>query len=303
MTLPNFLIIGASRSGTTSLYQYLKQHPDVYMSPNKEPNYYFLEGVADSFRGKGTRGWLTTCVTTREEYLALFDGVTTEKAIGEASVGYLSREAAPAAIHRDIPDAKLFAVLRNPVERAYASFMGTRLSGRESATTFREALDLEARRLAENWSFGGYRKDGLYYQQLKRYYSHFDREQLHIFLFEDFQSNPTSIVQAILATLEVDTNIVLDTLTRHNQTGTIRNPLAHFIWTRSLPIRAELRNYLPPALRDWAFPFFTRSGVVKHTMQDNIRIELQEFFRPDIEKLQDLIEKDLSHWLMPINVE
>jgi hypothetical protein len=298
MPLPNFFIIGAGRSGTTSLYHYLKQHPDVYMSPKKEPNYYFLEGVSDKLRGNGTSGWLKTCTATRDAYLAQFAGVTTEKAVGEASVGYLSNEGAPAAIHRDVPDARLFVILRHPVERAYASYMGMRLSGREPATTFREALDREASRMAENWSFGGYRRDGLYCRQLNRYYSLFDREQMRIFLFEDFKSDPAAVVQDILATLEVDTSFVPDTSVRHNPTGSIRNPLARFVWRHSLPVRTGLRNYLPAALRDWAFPFFTKSGLVKPPMPEEIRHELLEFYRPDIEKLQDLIDRDLSYWLV-----
>jgi hypothetical protein len=297
MTLPNFFILGAARSGTTSLYHYLRQHPDVYMSPHKEPNFYFLQSEADRLRGNGTKAWLRTCVTTRKEYLALFDGVTTEKAIGEASVGYLSREVAPPAIHRDAPDARLFASLRHPVERAYAAYMGTRLAGREEASSFREALDLEASRLEQNWSFGGYKRYGLYHQQLSRYYSLFDREQIHVHLFDDFKADPTAVVMDILSTLEVDTSFVPDTSVRHNATGTIRNPLAHFIWTRSRPIRTGLRKHLPPVLRDWAFPFFTKSGLDKPAMPEAIRAELGEFYREDIEKLQDLIDRDLSHWL------
>jgi len=297
MTLPNFFILGAARSGTTSLYHYLKQHPDVFMSPLKEPNFYYLEGVADQLKGNGTRGWLRTCVSTREEYLALFDGVTTETAIGEASVGYLGREVAPAAIHRDVPDAKLFATLRHPVERAYAAYMGMRLAGREPASSFREALDLEQSRMERNWSFGGYRKYGLYSNQLNRYYSLFDREQIRIYLFDDFKADPTAVVMDILGALGVDTGFVPDTSVRHNRTGTIRNPLAHFIWTRSRPIRVGLRRHLSPALRDWAFPFFTKSGVDKPPIPDEIRAELMEFYRSDIEELQDLIDRDLSHWL------
>ncbi len=297
MTLPNFFIIGAPRSGTTSLYHYLRHHPDVYMSPKKEPSFYFLEGVADKLKGNGTRGWLKTCATTRKAYLALFEDVTTEKAVGEASVVYLSSEKAPAAIHRDVPDAKLFAILRHPVEQAYASYMGFRLAGREPAATFREALECEPSRMAENWQFGGYRRTGLYCRQLKRYYALFDREQIRIFLFEDFKEDPTAVVQDILATLDVDTSFVPDTSVRHNPTGVIRNPLAHFVWTRSRPIRSGLRNYLPQTLRDWAFPFFTQSGVVKPPMPEEIKQELLEFFRPDIEGLQDLIDRDLSHWL------
>jgi hypothetical protein len=297
MTLPNFFIFGAARCGTTSLYNYLKQHPDIYMSPVKEPNFYFLDGVAGQIRGKDHKDWLRTCVTTRGEYLALFDGVTTEKAIGEASIHYLDREAAAAAIYRDVPDARLFASLRHPVERAYAAYMGMKLAGTERAATFREALDLEESRRQSNWSFGGYKGNGLYYKHLNRFFSLFGRDQIHIHLFDDFKTDPTNVVVNILSKLEVDTSFVPDTSIRHNPTGKIRNPLAYFIWTRSRPIRFRLRNRLPARLRDWAFPFFTRSGLDKPPIPDDIRAELGQFYRPDIEKLQDLLDRDLSHWL------
>ncbi len=297
MTLPNFFILGAARSGTTSLYHYLRQHPEIYMSPLKEPNFYYLEGQADKVKGHGTSGWLRTCVTTRKEYLGLFKGVTTEKAIGEASVSYLSRVEAPPAIFRDVPKARLFASLRHPVERAFAAYMGMRLTGREQAKTFREALDLEDSRIKGNWSFGGYRTNGLYFEQLSRYMALFDRAQIHVHLFDDFKTDPTAVVMNMLETLDVDTSVVPDTSIRHNPTGTIRNPLAHLVWTRSRPIRVGLRKHLPPALRDWAFPFFTRSGLDKPPIPDDIRAELGEFYRPDIEKLQDLLDRDLSHWM------
>ena len=297
MTLPNFFIIGAARCGTTSLYNYLDQHPEIFMCPIKEPNFYYLEGQADKIKGHGTALWLRSCVTTRDDYLSLFSGVTTEKAIGEASVGYISRVEAPPAIHRDVPHAKIFASLRHPVERAYSSYLGMRLAGRERSRTFREALDLEDSRLRDNWSFGGYKTNGLYHQLLSRYYHLFPREQIHVHLFDDFKADPTQVVVNMLERLGVDTTFVPDTSIRHNPTGKIRNPVAHYIWTRSRPIRAGLRRHLPAALRDWAFPFFTRSGLERPPMPEEIRRELGEFYRPDIEKLQDLIDRDLSHWL------
>src|SRR5512142_2021892 len=102
MTLPNFLIIGASRSGTTSLFEYLRQHPEIYMSPVKEPMYYWEEG----------RGQYDYGVSTREAYERLFDGVTNERAIGEASPQYLRSPTAPARIAADLPDVRLIATLR-----------------------------------------------------------------------------------------------------------------------------------------------------------------------------------------------
>ena len=297
MTLPNFFIIGAARSGTTSLYNYLDQHPEVYMSPVKEPNFYFLEGVADQIRGRASRAWLKTCVATRKQYLALFRGVTDEKAIGEASVFYLSRDIAARAIHRDVPRARIVAALRHPVERAYAAYLGARLAGTERAASFREALDRDVERPPSTWYSGRYRYDGLYYEHLSRFYSLFDRERIHIHLFEDFTTDPRRVVQGIFSKLGVDTSFEPDTSIRHNPTGVIRNPLAHWIWSRSRPIRYRLRKHLTAKVRDLAFPLFARSGLERPPIPEEIRAELGEYYRPDIERLQDLIDRDLSHWL------
>src|ERR687894_3261543 len=115
MTMPNFFIIGAQKAGTTSLYYYLKQHPQIYMSPRKEPH--FFKGMHSELRKSG-RG--LPPVTDLGDYQALFRGVTDEKAIGEASASYLYSPKAPALIKSSIPDAKLIAVLRNPADRAYS---------------------------------------------------------------------------------------------------------------------------------------------------------------------------------------
>ncbi|HEY1419866.1 MAG TPA: sulfotransferase, partial [Candidatus Dormibacteraeota bacterium] len=126
MTLPNFLIIGAAKSGTDSLYGMLGQHPQIYISPSKEPMFFVAEGLPEvPYRGPSDREVLLrwdSWVNTLEHYESLFGGATVEKAIGEASTWYLYDEGAPHRIKHHVPDAKLIAVLRNPVERAYSAF-------------------------------------------------------------------------------------------------------------------------------------------------------------------------------------
>jgi hypothetical protein len=111
--LPNFLIVGAGRSGTTSLYEYLRQHPQVFMSRVKEPNYFAFEGEIP--HGPGAAWLRATSVRTREAYEALFAEAGSARAIGEASARYLRSEGAPERIHALLPDARLVGILRNPV--------------------------------------------------------------------------------------------------------------------------------------------------------------------------------------------
>src|SRR5215218_4707583 len=123
MTMPNFLIIGAGKSGTTSLYHYLGQHPEVFMSPMKEPKFFCFEGERPNFRGPGDDEEINRkCVTTIDAYRALFDGVACEKAVGEASSMYLYYPKAPERIDHHVAGVRLIAVLRNPVDRAYSSY-------------------------------------------------------------------------------------------------------------------------------------------------------------------------------------
>jgi Sulfotransferase family len=170
--MPNFLIIGAAKSGTTSLYHYLNQHPQIYMSPEKEPEFFALEGRKLDFDGPDGKEVINRRIqrnrpTNIEEYRALFEGVSGETAIGEASPWYLYSVQAPSRISYYIPGVKLIAVLRNPVERAYSLFLYLRLRGQEPLSDFSQALQAEEVRKRDNWEWWWYYKDvGFYHAQL-----------------------------------------------------------------------------------------------------------------------------------------
>src|SRR3954452_17434204 len=123
MTMPNFLIVGAAKSGTTSLYYYLKQHPQVFVSPVKEPKFFAYEGEKVVYRGPGDAENNRRLVNNLADYRALFGGANGAKAIGEASPVYLYSPKACERIRHYLPDAKLFVILRDPAERAYPSFL------------------------------------------------------------------------------------------------------------------------------------------------------------------------------------
>jgi hypothetical protein len=153
--MPNFLVIGAGRSGSTSLYHYLAQHPQIFMSPVKEPKFFALEGHALDFRGPGDERIRVDTTTTLTAYRSLFDGVRGELAVGEASTLYLSHEAAADAIARHVPEMKLIAILRDPAERAHSAFQHLTRDGYEPLANFEDALCDEPRRMAEGWYYFG----------------------------------------------------------------------------------------------------------------------------------------------------
>ena len=295
MTLPNFFVIGAGKSGTTSLWRYLEQHPEVYMSAIKEPNFFTFEGGVPDFRGPRTP-W---AVTDLEAYRALFAGVSEEKAIGEASAYYLYSEEAPKRIRHHVPDAKLVAVLRNPVDRAYSHFLYRLAQGGEGLTDFAQALDAEEERVRERWgpSFH-YKRRGFYHEQLSRYYDLFGPEQIRVYLYEDLKEDPVGMTQSIFRFLGVDDAFVPDTSRRHNVARIPRSRALQAFIEKPNPFKSVLRPFLPKGLRKRiALNLRNRNLAKPPPMPEGVREGLTEAYREDILKLQKLVGRDLSGWL------
>ncbi len=297
MTLPNFLVIGAGRSGTTSLHRYLGEHPDVFVPPGKSPNHFVAHERLPPWEGVALERMARQWVSDRRDYEALFDGVSGETAIGEVSPVYLQARSAPAAIRETCPDVRLVAILRNPVDRAYAHFLGRRRDGLERRTRFDEVVAAElARGLPDEVAFGSYLGCGRYHHFLKPYYELFAAERIRIYLFEDLQEEPAALLRDLFAFLGVDPNVAPDTTERHGRTGEIPNPALRFLWTRSVVLRTALRPHVPARLRDLALPVFARE-LTQPPLDPSLRAELLEVFRDDVERLGGLIGRDLSYWL------
>jgi Sulfotransferase family len=300
--LPNFLIISPGKSGTNALYHYLEQHPEIYMCPVKEPRFFALEGrEPDSFQGPGDREMISqTAVTTLDDYQALFAGVSGEKAIGEATVTYLHVPEAAARIKHYVPQAKLVAVLRNPVERAYLAYLRKVLTGRETLG-FSEALEEEERRIHNNWAPGWqYKRIGFYHAHLTRYYELFEPEQIQIYLYEDLEEDPLGTTQSIFSFLEVEDSFVPDTSASYDDNLSVV-PRSHAFNTfvgKPNALKAALRPFLPQRLRRGILAkLHERNLKGAPPMDEGIREELTEAYREDILKLEGLIGRDLSGWL------
>lgn len=261
VTLPNFVILGAAKAGTTALYHYLTQHPEIYMTPTKETNFFSLMDDRLDFRGPGDQEYISRfSITTLEEYRAQFRGRTTETAVGEASPLYLYCPQAPPRIREYLPDAKLVAILRNPVARAYSAFLHLVRDGRETAADFESALREEEARIRDRWEhIWHYQRMGFYHEQLKRYYDLFDREQIRVYTYQRFTTATPAVLQDLFRFLGVDDSFAPDLTVRHN----------------SASIPAHLR---PPLLPD-------------------VWTELQRAYREDVLRLQDLTGLEVSHWL------
>jgi sulfotransferase family protein len=284
MPLPNFFVIGAGKSGTTALYHSLAQHPDVYMSPVKEPMFFAYEGVAPMFAGPpgGPNG--PRLIVEPHKYLALFAGVTEEHAVGEATASYLRSPTAARRIRRNLPDAKLVAVLRHPVARAYSSYLFLSEIGLERAETFEDALAAEQERMTAGWFSGVFhRSNGFYHAHLSQWTGLFPREQIRVYLYEDWRHSPGEMLSDLFGFLGVDPGFAPETL-EVNRSHSVE----------SGRVRRLARRLGRPALGlvDRAFHSFPPPP-----MREETRLRLLDDYREDITRLQTLLGRDLSHWL------
>lgn len=296
-TMPNFLVIGAGKAGTSSIYYYLKQHPQVYMSPLKEPKFFALEGETLNYQGPDREIVNRVSVNNLKDYQNLFQGASTEIAIGEASPMYLYSPKAPSKIKTYLPQVKLIAILRDPVERAFSSFTHLLREGYETLS-FERALAEEENRIQKKWApLWHYKQKGYYYEQLKRYYDIFDREQIQVYLYEDLQTNSTNLIQSIYDFVGVDHTFIPD-LSKKNVSGNPKSRWVHDLFTKDNPIKTLLKPLFPKQLRrNIADTAIEQNLGAKPMLSSETHHQLQQLYREDILQLQDLIGRDLSAWL------
>jgi hypothetical protein len=293
MALPSFIIIGASKSGTTSLYEYLRQHPQVFMSPIKETNFFTCDNKKPEFRTNVTRD----IVYKFEDYKALFRNAKNKNAIGEVSPLYMFIPGAAGRIKKRIPDIKLIAILRNPVDRAFSHFSMHRRDGFEPYETLAEAIADEPRRAQDGWVVGQYLMIGYYGRQLQRYYNYFDRDQIRVYLYDDLVQDPVKLLKDIFQFIGVDENYLPDMSRKFNKSGVIKNSLLRFLWTKTHTLRLIIRPALSRNIRQSVAGFFNSRKLVKLHLPDETRSQLLDLYHEDILKLQELIQRDLSMWL------
>ncbi len=193
-TWPNFFIVGAPRAGTTSLYNYLKKIPGIYMSPMKEPHYFSESSFPE--------GRFRTIIRDKKKYLELFKKIKNEKIVGEASATYLSDPEAPNLIHHIIPNAFILASLRDPVERTFSHFLMHKSQG-VLKPTFYEQLENELNNIVDPTEPNIHLESGLYSSGVKKHLNIFGENQVKIIIFEEFIKNTKGTVEEILKFLNI----------------------------------------------------------------------------------------------------
>jgi hypothetical protein len=297
--LPDFVVIGAAKSGTTALHEYLRQHPRICMSRRKEPNFFAFDQRPPDFRGPHDRTIVNRDSIWRlADYQRQFAHARRDQIVGEISPRYVSTEGCAARIRRLIPEARLVAVLRQPADRAWSHFSMLRRDGFEPCSTLEEAIADEPRRRAENWSTGRHFERGLYAQQLQRFYDPFPRERIRVYLYDDLIADPGALFRDLFRFLGVEPGFEPDMSRRPNASGDVRDPVLQWLWTRP-GARSFVRPFLPKAVRQLVSDWVIRRRLIRREMPLETRTWLTGLYRDEILRLQELLGRDLSTWLEP----
>ncbi|NET07281.1 MAG: sulfotransferase [Symploca sp. SIO2B6] len=297
MAMINFMVIGAVKAGTTSVYYYLREHPQVYMSPIKETKFFQWDGEERRFSGPLDQKIYEMSVKTFEEYQSLFKQVSDEKAIGEATPSYLYNKEVPMRIYRRFPKVKMIVILRHPAERAFSHYLHTKWLGYEPLS-FSEALAQEDERIQLNWGPSWhYKQQGFYYEQIKRYMNLFGDQQVRIYLFEDLIGDTFGTISDIYAYLGVDPNFKPEVNRKYNVRFFPKNQFIHDLTNQYNRPKAILKSILPKKARENLLQFVTAKNRWKPQFDQELHGQLTECYIEDILKLQDLTKKDLSKWL------
>jgi hypothetical protein len=294
---PNFFIVGAANSGTTSLYTWLKQHPEVFLPALKEPHYFAQ--VRPSFEQR----YLRTYVTEETAYLKLFRRGAVYRVIGEASPSYLFDAEAPLRIHSVVPQAKIVILLRDPVERAHSHYLMDVREGVQDRD-FYQAVEEDWYRSQKGWGRSHlYVELGLYAKQVDRYLSTFGSQQVLILMFEEMKGaahNGKSALAKVLRFLDVDVSYLdqIDTSYAENSFG-----VARWSWARRLAGSNRVRRVgqilVPPSLgsnqavKRLIFQrFFVKPGP-RPEVDRRARDFLCSIFDPDIRALEERLDRRL----------
>ncbi|RCX30352.1 sulfotransferase family protein [Thioalbus denitrificans] len=291
---PNFILVGAAKSGTSSLYHYLRQHPEVFMSREKEPHFF------------APAKWCGHPVPDRAEYERLFDGAGGCRAVGEASTGYLYYEDSPDRIHALVPGCRIVAVLRNPVDRAFSGWCHEVREGLETVS-FEQALDEEEQkglRVIRGGDFSfNYIRQGFVAGNLARYIELFGRERVLILFYDDLERDPDAFMARLFRFLGVAPGFRGDWSYRYNPSGVPRFDWLHRLvdgegrwrqplvrlarWLLPEPVRIPLWH----RVRDWN----VRSGS-SPALDPATRRRLQARFAGEIDAEEALTGRSLEPW-------
>jgi Sulfotransferase family len=304
MALPDFLIAGAPKAGTTALHVALARHPQLYLSRVKEPKFFLTDGRPRAQGGPGDAKTLREHVWQQEAYEALFADAPPGTLLGESTSLYLRDAAALVRIHARIPDVRIIALLRDPVDRAHSNWAHLWSSGLEPEHDFVTACRLEEKRTAAGWApFWRYLSLGRYGEQLDLLWKLFPREQTLVLRYRELRESPAETLDRITAFLGVRTGLVTET-TAENVTAHATTSPANRAVARALRVGSALEDALPAPLGNGMGPvnrFLSRHLQREQRVREPLTLDQREALLPhfteDVLLLEQLMGESFADWL------
>ena len=282
MRIPNFFIVGMPRSGTTSLYTYLKQHPQIFLSLYKEPLFFCKDLDHRPYS-----------VTSEEVYYSLFEGAEDYPVKGEGSVWYLTSEVAARAIHKVSPQARIVVMLRDPLQMIQSLHSLYLRTGNEDIQDFASALAAQeergaGQRLPDRCYFTNgllYMEVARYYFKLKRFYDVFDAERIHVITFEHFAADPLAECREVFRFLEIDPDAPIE-LNLGAAKRIIRPQVMEQIRRAHPEVKAKLSRKLGK----------THLGARRKPLDKMLERKLRRMLAEDLQRTGHLTGLDFSSW-------
>jgi len=303
MALPDFLVAGVPKAGTTALHAALSRHPSLYLSTVKEPKFFLTDGPPPAKGGPGDALTYREHVWERDEYEALFDGAPPGAVLGEATPFYLYDPGAMRRIHDLLPEAKLIVIIRDPVERAHSNWTHLWSAGLEPVGDFVRACAEEDRRIAAGWApFWHYAGLGRYGEQLDRAFSLFPREQVLVLRYRLLIDDPAATLGRICGFLGVEAG-VLSEIPRENVTAHPEHTLAHRAVSLGMRASDAVGRLLPGSAATTATHrlerWLQRGRRERQPLSWEQRQAILPKFTADIKLLETVLGEDFSDWTAP----
>lgn len=300
--LPDFVLVGAPKAGTTALHGALAQHPELFLSRVKEPKYYLCgDSPPPAYRGPGDAHSNREWIWQRQAYLDLFEGADEHQLAGESTPFYLYNRDARRRIAADLPDAKLVAVLRDPVDRAYSNWQHLWVDGLEPCSDVLEACRREQERIDSGWApFWHYRALGMYGRQVADLFEHFPREQVHLLRYRDLVEEPHKTLNAVCRFLGV-TEDLLTEIPSGNSRPFVTPSLRTRVIGPVVRVGARAGQFLPPQhwrrlSRPLIGQLHHRGNAARPKLTQEQRVALRRPFLEDIALLEEVTGRSYDAW-------
>lgn len=279
--LPNVIVNGVAKSGTSSFYNYLNAHKDIFMPARKEMNFFsYYQNESASYKSNIPQ------ITDLQEYQSYFEKGESFKIRGDVSPSYFSHLGTAARIKAVVPSVKFIMTLRNPVDRAYSGYL-MQVRGRGVDPELQDPFSED-----QHWV-----RLGLYHDHVKEYYDHFERDQILTVLLEDIRDQREQILKNVFAFLELEyEDYQYDQTKVHNSGFIPKYPLLNKLGRKNSFINNYIKPRLPKSVKNVARKIENMNKAKPQPMLEETRDRLNLFYKDDILKLEELIGKDLSRW-------